>query len=177
MAAPGRDVCQQHVSGVQTKCDALFVGFTREEVAQRMRACLADAARGRFPADLPALVARQAAEAWPMTRSCIRPTWSRPGMCAGSTTNPGLLGARATGADAHLDGSNPALVFMRQSTGREPYDHFLATRVLVVGSRVLQRSWRSVCGPLFVTEADGRTTNLSPSFLADLERLPAGTVG
>ena len=47
-------IFQQHVSGVQTKCDALFVGFTREEVEQRMRACLADAARGRFAADLPA---------------------------------------------------------------------------------------------------------------------------
>ncbi len=48
------EIFTKYTSGVQTKRDALFVGFTKAEVADQVRRFLADAQRGQFSSDVPA---------------------------------------------------------------------------------------------------------------------------
>ena len=97
------EIFQQHVSGVQTKCDALFVGFTREEVEQRMRDFLADAARGRFAADLPAWLPRKTAGV-SFDAQQIRPYMVAPWDVRWIYYEPRLLGRARSGVLRHLDG-------------------------------------------------------------------------
>ncbi len=159
----------QHVSGVQTKCDRLFVGFTREEVARRMHACLGDAARGCFAADLPAWLRRRLPGV-PFDARHIRPYMVAPWDVRWIYYDPRLLGRARERVMRQLDGQNTALVFMRQATGPEPYDHFLATRVLVSDRVFYSAHGAPFVAPLFVTESDGRSSNLTPSFREELQR-------
>ncbi len=85
--------------------------------------------------------------ACPLMRSGSAPTWSHRGTCVGSTMNPDCSGDRVSGSCVTWTASNMALVFMRQATNPDTYDHFLATRIAGLGSRVLQRSWGSIRGP------------------------------
>ena len=53
-AWPGlSEIFRHYVSGVQTKRDKLFVGFTREEVAEKVGRFLEAAAHGEFESDVP----------------------------------------------------------------------------------------------------------------------------
>ena len=47
------EIFLKYTSGVQSKRDALFVGFTTAEVADQVRTFLADARRGQFSSDVP----------------------------------------------------------------------------------------------------------------------------
>jgi hypothetical protein len=161
-------IFQQHVSGVQTKCDALFVGLTREEVEQRMRACLADAARGRFAADLPAWLPRKTTGVSFDARR-IRPYMVAPWDARWIYYEPRLLGRSRERVMRHLDGDNTALVFMRQATDPDTYDHFLATRILVSDRVFYSAHGAPFVAPLFTMETGSQITNFSRSFLKDLE--------
>ena len=162
------EIFQQHISGVQTKCDALFVGFTREEVEQRMRAFLADAARGRFAADVPAwLPSRTAGVSFAAQQ--IRPYMVAPWDVRWIYYEPRLLGRARYGVLRHLDAGNVALVFMRQSTPSASYDHFLATPTLVSDRVFYNAHGAPFVAPLFTGPAGARVTNLQRTFLRNLE--------
>ena len=160
---------QQHVSGVQTKCDALFVGFTHEEVAQRMCACLADAAQGRFAADLPAWLP-QKTQGVSFDARHIRPYMVAPWDVRWVYYEPRLLGRARERVMRHLDGGNMALVFMRQATSPDTYDHFLATRTLVSDRVFYSAHGAPFVAPLFTAQDGPRTTNFSLSFRQELEK-------
>lgn len=161
-------IFRQYVSGVQTKCDALFVGLTREEVAERMCACLADAARGEFSAALPAwLRAKLPHVAFDPER--IRPYQVAPWDVRWIYYEPRLLGRARARVMAQIGPTNPALVFMRQATDPDAYEHFLATTVLASDRVFYSAHGAPFLAPLFVTEDGARVSNLSALFLAELE--------
>ncbi|MHB8973818.1 MAG: type ISP restriction/modification enzyme [Pirellulaceae bacterium] len=162
------EIFQQHISGVQTKCDALFVGFTHDEVELRMRAFLADAARGRFPEDVPAwLPSRTAGVAFAAQQ--IRPYMVAPWDVRWIYYEPRLLGRARYGLLRHLDAGNVALVFMRQSTPSASYDHFLATPTLVSDRVFYNAHGAPFVTPLFTGPTGARVTNLQRAFLRNLE--------
>jgi len=160
-------IFQQYVSGVQTKCDALFVGFTREEVAQRMRSFLAEASCGRFAAGLPAWLPRKTRGVVFDARQ-IRPYMVAPWDVRWVYYEPRLLGRARQRLLSDLDGGNLALVFMRQATDLDGYDHFLATRALVSDRVFYSAHGAPFVAPLFTRRAGAWTTNLSPRFLQEL---------
>ncbi|MHB0956601.1 MAG: type ISP restriction/modification enzyme [Pirellulaceae bacterium] len=162
------EIFTQYISGVQTKCDALFVGFTRDELAQRMGAFLADAAQGRFPDDIPAWLARR-------TRGvCFASQYIRPYMVAPWDIrwiyyDPQLLGRARYGVLRYLDAGNVALVFMRQATPGAGYDHFLATSTLVSDRVFYNAHGAPFMAPLYTGPLNQRVTNLQPTYLHNLE--------
>ncbi len=56
------DIFDRYISGVQTKRDALFVGFTAAEVAQRVQVFLTGAGKGQFAADVPPWLRKKATD-------------------------------------------------------------------------------------------------------------------
>ena len=66
--------------------------------------------------------------------------------------SPGLLGRARDRVMRHLDGSNTALVFMRQATNPDTYDHFLATRMLVSDRVFYSAHGAPFVAPLFTTD-------------------------
>jgi predicted helicase len=161
-------IFEQYVSGVQTKCDALFVGFTREEVEQRMHACLADAARGRFSADLPAWLPRRLRDVSFDPRH-VRPYMVAPWDVRWVYYDPRLLGRSRERLLGQMDGTIPALVFMRQATHPHTYDHFLASPVLVSDRVFYSAHGAPFVAPLLTIQAGALRPNFAGSFLQVLE--------
>ncbi len=161
------EIFAQHISGVQTKCDALFVGFTREEVERRMRAFLAAAARGEFPANAPGwLPGKTAGVSFASQR--IRTYMVAPWDVRWIYYEPRLLGRARYGLLRHLEAGNVALVFMRQATRNASYDHFLATPTLVSDRVFYNAHGAPFVAPLFTGPAGQRATNLQRNFLRSL---------
>jgi predicted helicase len=162
------EIFAQHISGVQTKWDALFVGFTREEVERRMRAFLADAALGKFPANAPGwLPGKTAGVSFAAQR--IRPYMVAPWDVRWIYYEPRLLGRARYGLLRHLESGNVALVFMRQATRNASYDHFLATPTLVSDRVFYNAHGAPFVAPLFTGPAGHRVTNLQRKYLRCLE--------
>ena len=151
-------IFQQHVSGVQTKCDALFVGYTREEVAQRMRDCLADAAQGGSPLTFPR-GCRGRLQGVSFDAQHIRPYMVAPWDVRWIYYEPRLLGRARERRDAS---SGRRTTWRWSSCGRRPtrtHTTISWPRAPGLGSRVLQRTRGSVCCTAIGSRRDGSRVN------------------
>ena len=161
------EIFQHYVSGVQTKCDALFVGHTFEEVETRMSSFLRDAALGRFTSDFPQWLRNKAAGVT-FDRRCIRPYMVAPLDVRWVYYEPRLLGRARYQLIRQWDAGSIALVFMRQATERDDYDHFLVTDTLVSDRVFYSAHGAPFVAPLYVREGGNRTANLQANFLQSL---------
>lgn len=161
------DIFARYVSGVQTKCDALFVGFTADTLAERVAGFLADAAQDRFADDVPSWL-RSRAQGFRFDRRRIRPYMVAPFDVRWVYYEPGLLGRARHLLLQHLDGHNMGLVFMRQSTNPGPYDHFLVTNMLVSDRVFYSARGAPFVAPLYERGNTGKTANLKAEFLQEL---------
>lgn len=166
-AARLNEVFREYSSGVQTKRDDTFVGFSRKEVSQKVQAFLAELQsneqlRKRW------LRSRYTLSDLRFDASRIRPYVTGPFEERFVYYDPRLLGrARAAGLQGLLQGRE-GLVFMRQSTNAGEYDHFLSVR-----EAPSDRAFTSGHGAPFVAslwrmEQGRRLPNLSDPFLQQL---------
>lgn len=160
------DIFCHFISGVQTKNDTLFVGFTRAEVAAKVRDWLVQQSReGDFKPDLiqPYLVA-------PFDRRWIY-------------YDPQLLGRARYSVMRQMLRPNIGLVFMRQSTNAGDYNHFLAVDCLVSDRVFYSAHGTPYLAPLWLwddnEQSDGegsiqggqRTSNVQPGFTLAVARI------
>jgi hypothetical protein len=157
-------IFREYTSGVQTKNDAVYVGFTREELAEQVQSWLAQQPHPpQFDADLiqPYLLA-------PFDRRFVY-------------YDPRLIGRARQHVMRHMREANLGLVFMRQSTNRGEYDHFLAVDCLVSdrvfysrhGAPFLAPLWtykaptsgRGEWGSGFKVQGSGAEANFAPDFV------------
>jgi predicted helicase len=186
---PLGQIIQQSISGVQTKKDDLFVGFTSQEVESRLSAFLDPKVRTQNT-DLQTILGDSArwivdkASRVNFSRNLVRAYMVSPFDFRFVYYEPKLLGRARYTVMRHMLNDNVGLVFMRQSTSLETYDHFLATDSLIT-----DRVFYSVHGApflfplylypdpdqpdLFDTSGTGRSDrrpNLSPTFIVDVEQ-------
>jgi hypothetical protein len=162
------EIFRQYVSGVQTKWDAHFVGFTRDEVETRMRAFLADAARHRFPTRMPAWLARRT-NGVTYDAECLRPYMVAPWDVRWVYYEPRLLGRARAGLLRNLNSDNPALVFLRQCDKTAPYDHLLVTTTLVSDRVFYNAHGAPFVAPLGTLEQGSFAANLQPAYCQALQ--------
>jgi Type ISP C-terminal specificity domain/N-6 DNA Methylase len=127
-----------YTSGVQTKNDAVFVGFTREQVAEQVRASLA---RQADPPDFDA--------------GLIQPYLLAPFDRRFIYYDPRLIGRARYAVMRHMLAPNLGLVFMRQSANRGEYDHFLAVDCLVSDRVFYSRHGAPFLAPLWLADREG----------------------
>ena len=163
-------IFREFISGVQTKNDAQFVGFTRDELATKVQQYLHP---GQFDPDL------------------IRPYLVAPFDQRWIYYDPRLLGRARHSVMRHMLRPNVGLVFMRQSTNAGAYDHFLAVDGLVSDRVFFSRHGAPFLAPLWLwggqekggreagsstvrsTEDQVRIANFSDDFIAALaQRIP-----
>lgn len=167
------EVFQQYVSGVQTKRDKLFVGFTPEDVENQVGKFLIDAAQGEFEPDAPRWLRRKSVGV-AFDPQCVRPYMVAPFDLRWVYYEPRLLGRARHRVMRHLDGANVALVFMRQTTSPPPYDYFLVTSELVSDRVFYSAHGAPFVAPLYLQGDQPKVANLQPRFLKQLaERLGA----
>jgi predicted helicase len=133
---PLNRIFREYTSGVQTKHDAIFVGFTRDELAQRVQAWLAN------QLDPP-----------PFDSACIQPYLLAPFDRRYVYYDPRLIGRARQRVMRHMLQPNLGLVFMRQSTNRGQYDHFLAVDCLVSDRVFYSRHGAPFLAPLWTYKA------------------------
>ncbi len=161
----------EFVSGVQTKRDALFIGFTADEVETKMRALLEPKRSGEDtqlaeilrPSDRRI---SERAEAVSFCRSRIRPIMVSPWDVRWVYYEPKLLGRARLPVMRHMLHDNVGLIFMRQSTGSEEYDHFLAVSSLITDRVFYSAHGAPYLAPLFLCN-ESRQANLAPDFVRD----------
>lgn len=161
------EVFGQYVSGVQTKWDAHFVGFTRDEVESRMRAFLEDAARNQFPSHTPAWLTQRASGVV-FDPTCLRPYMVAPWDVRWVYYEPRLLGRSRARVLRGLHGDNRALVFMRQCDKTVPYDHLLVTPTLVSDRVFYNAHGAPFVAPIWAEHAGERAANFQPAYLRGL---------
>ena len=161
------EIFDKYISGVQTKRDALFSGFTQNEVASRMDEFLHGAARGHFASDVPEWLRRKAAGV-EFDSGVIRPYMVAPFDVRWVYYEPRLLGRARHEVMQHLEPDNMAIVFMRQTTNADQYDHFLVTNVLVSDRLFYSAHGAPFVAPLFLCSSAGRVTNLNAALLERL---------
>ena len=160
------DIFRHFISGVQTKNDLVFVGFTRAEVAAKVRDWLVQQSRGGdFNSDLlqPYLVA-------PFDRRWIY-------------YDPQLLGRARYSVMRQMLRPNIGLVFMRQSTNAGEYNHFLAVDCLVSDRVFFSAHGTPYLAPLWLwdddkqsdrersTQGGQQTSNVHPDFANAVARV------
>ncbi len=131
-------IFRHYISGVQTKNDAVFVAFTRDELAEQVQHWLKQYNSPiEFEPDLvqPYLVS-------PFDRRWIY-------------YDPRLIGRARYSVLRHMLRPNLGLVFMRQSTGRGEYDHFLAVDSLVSDRVFYSRHGAPFLAPLWLEVDSG----------------------
>ena len=121
---------EQYSSGVQTKCDKLFVDSCPATLRKRMQQWLA----GRevdVLANVPDWLQRKR-EAASFRADLVRPYMTAPLDVRYVYYDPALLGRARLDVMRHMLGeAETGLAFMRQSTNPGTYDHFLAVNCLV----------------------------------------------
>jgi predicted helicase len=168
------EIFPTYTSGVQSKRDALFVGFTAEEVADRMQTFLADAKRAQFAADVPAWLQRKSAHV-EYERANIRPYMVAPLDVRWIYYEPRLLGRARHQVMRHLQRGNCGLVFMRQSAHHGDYDHFLVTSELVSDRVFYSAHGAPFFAPLMLHTHGTTTANFSRRWADEFrERLGSG---
>ncbi|MBM4089880.1 MAG: hypothetical protein FJ276_10730, partial [Planctomycetes bacterium] len=161
------EIFREYLSGVQTKRDALFVGFTFEEVEENLRLFLRAAAAGDFTADVPRWLQRKT-RGVAFDAAAIQPYMVAPFDVRWVYYEPRLLGRARHAVMQHVSRQNHVLVFMRQTTNAGAYDHFLATNTLVSDRVFFSARGAPFVAPLFRPFMGRRTTNLAPRFLESL---------
>ncbi|MDX1944913.1 MAG: type ISP restriction/modification enzyme [Pirellulaceae bacterium] len=144
-------IFRQYISGVQTKNDSVFVGFSREELTNQVQRWLAERARAaEFDAGhiQPYLVA-------PFDRRWVY-------------YDPRLIGRARLPVMRHFLRPNLGLVFMRQATGSGEYDHFLAVDALASDRVFYSRRGAPFVAPLWL--ADHGDANFTAEFVATSEK-------
>lgn len=160
---PRMDTLFRHyVSGVQTKCDDLFVGFTREEVARRIRGFLEQAADDQFTDNIPAWLRRKT-RGIAFDDARIRPYMVAPFDVRWVYYEPRLLGRSRHQVMRHITPDQYGLVFVRQTTNTCPYDNVLAT-CYPASDRVLYSAHGApFVAPLFLLPED-RSQSVQSNF-------------
>jgi predicted helicase len=135
---PLNRIFHHYISGVQTKNDAVFVAFTREQLAEQVQQFLA-------------------AQVSPIE---FAPHFIQPYLVAPFDRrfvyyDPRLIGRARYSVMRHMLRPNLGLVFMRQSTGRGDYDHFLAVDCLVSDRVFYSRHGAPFLAPLWLEEGSG----------------------
>ena len=133
-------IFRHYTSGVQTKNDALFVAFTREELTAKVRTWLA-----QQPAP-PSF-----------DEAFIRPYLLAPFDRHWIYYDPRVLGRARYAVMRHMLLPNLGLVFMRQSTIAGEYDHFLAVDCLVSDRVFYSRHGAPFLAPLWLEGGDQRS--------------------
>jgi predicted helicase len=133
-------IFREYSSGVQTKNDALFVAFTREELASQVRAWLT-----------------QLPEPQSFDETFIRPYLLAPFDRRWIYYDPRVLGRARYAVMRHMLRPNLGLVFMRQSTLAGEYDHFLAVDCLVSDRVFYSRHGAPFLAPLWLEEGGQRS--------------------
>jgi hypothetical protein len=162
------EVFGQYVSGVQTKWDAHFVGFTRAETETRMRLFLEDAAEQRFPPQTPTWLVQRAKDV-AYNAECLRPYMVAPWDVRWVYYEPRLLGRSRAGVLQCLGRDNPALVFMRQCDKTALYDHLLVTPTLVSDRVFYNAHGAPFVAPIWTERAAERAANFQPTYLRALQ--------
>ncbi len=160
-------IFQRYVSGVQTKRDKLFVGFTRDEIAARVKTFLDSAARGEFDPDVPEWL-RSKVRGVDFDPQSVRPYMVAPFDVRWVYYEPRLLGRARHRLLRYLDADNVALVFMRQTTNPPPYDHFLVTNQLVSDRVFYSAHGAPFVAPLYLHDGQDRDVNLNLDFLRQM---------
>ncbi len=163
------EIFSSYISGVQTKCDSLFVGFARQQLEQRIERFLRGAAVGDFAAEIPGWL-RDKAVGVAFDPRCIRPYMVAPLDVRWVYYEPRLLGRARQGLLRDWVADSPALVFMRQAAAQSPYDYFLVTEVLVSDRVFYSAHGAPFLAPLLVRRQDRVVANLRPDFLDQLEQ-------
>jgi predicted helicase len=166
---PLNEIFTKYTSGVQTKRDALFTGFTAEDVAERMQSFLEGAQRDHFSTDIPDWL-RKKSRGVRFDRAKIRHYMVAPFDVRWIYYDPKLLGRARFDVMRHLQKGNYGLVFMRQSTNIGTYDHFLATSVLVSDRVFYSAHGAPFCAPLMLHGDGTGTPNFSSTWLKRLEQ-------
>jgi hypothetical protein len=130
---PLDQIFQQFVSGVQTKNDTVFVGFTRNSLARQVQGWLAE-----HPSEVKFDEAR-------IVSYCVAPFDRRF-----VYYDPRLLGRARFAVLRHMLRPNLGLVYMRQSTNPGQYDHFLAVDSLVSDRVFYSRHGAPYLAPLWL---------------------------
>ena len=154
-------IFRRYISGVQTKNDAVFVGFTRQAVVRQVQEWL-----------------EERAEPIAFDAGHIRPYLLAPFDRRWIYYDPRLLGRPRHSVMRHMLRANLGLVFVRQATGRGEYDHFLAVDCLVSDRVFYSRHGAPFLAPLWVegsgfgvqesgvrSQTPGPDSNFEPSFL------------
>lgn len=134
------EIFVEFISGVQTKNDALFVDFDRQVLSERMQGYLAEQGESFDPTLLRPYVVG------PFDRRWIY-------------YDPRLLGRSRWPVMRHMIQAEPnvALVFMRQSTSTDPYDHALVVDCLASDRAFYSRRGAPFLAPLWLTaDASGQ---------------------
>ena len=151
------DIFPQRISGVQTKNDALWVGFTRQQVEDQVRAWL--------KANKPDAVRM-------FNATLIRSYLVAPFDLRWVYYDVRLLGRARHKVMRQMLHPNVGLVFMRQSTNPGGYDHFLAVNCLVSDRVFYSGHGAPFLAPLWLyadnDSNDAPQPNLHPQFLAAL---------
>ncbi|MDP6443717.1 MAG: N-6 DNA methylase [Pirellulaceae bacterium] len=114
-------VVRAYTSGVQTKCDALLVGHTRDELAGRIRQLLNGSPTEHQP---PAWLRKRLAAAT-FDELRIREYFVSPFDRRFVYYDPALLGRPRRNVLGDVAPGERSLIFMRQSSNAGEYDHFL----------------------------------------------------
>jgi predicted helicase len=130
---PLNRIFRHYISGVQTKNDAVFVGYTREELEFQVRQWLA-----------------AQPEPLEFDPQFIQPYLVAPFDRRWVYYDPRLLGRPRLAVMRHMLRPNLGLVFMRQSTCPGEYDHFLAVDCLVSDRVFYSRHGAPFLAPLWL---------------------------
>jgi predicted helicase len=150
-------IFRHYISGVQTKNDAVFVAFTRDELTEQV--C-------RFLGEHELSIE--------FDPQCIQPYLVAPFDRRFVYYDPRLIGRARYSVMRHMLRQNLGLVFMRQSTGQGEYDHFLAVDCLVSDRAFYSRHGAPFLAPLWLEEGSGfrvpgSGSNLQPEFADALD--------
>ncbi len=153
-------IFREYTSGVQTKNDALFVAFTREELTVKVRAWLA-----RQP------------ETPSFDEAFIRPYLLAPFDRRWIYYDPRVLGRARYAVMRNMLSPNLGLVFMRQSTIAGEYDHFLAVDCLVSDRVFYSRHGAPFLAPLWLEGGDQRSEAGGQELIVREGEAPAEPLG
>jgi predicted helicase len=155
-------IFREYTSGVQTKNDAVFVGFTRQQLGRQVRGWLI-----------------QQTDPPPFDAGLIRPYLVAPFDRRWIYYDPRVLGRARWAVMRHMLLPNLGLAFMRQSTNAGEYDHFLAVDCLVSDRVFYSRHGAPFLAPLWLHKAptSGRQCKAPTSGRGDGRVEPAIPIG
>jgi predicted helicase len=150
------DVWNEYISGVQTKLDDLFVGYSEEEVASKMKVFLEPTLRehDEFIIKLTKPWVKKKAQGKKFNKDFIRPYIVAPFDFRYIYYDPSLLGRARFKTMRHMSDTNWGFVFMRQSASGQVYDHFLIVRHLVTDRVFYSAHGAPFLAPLYSSMGD-----------------------